>query len=156
VARTVKGRRSLCPVSISLDIFGDRWSLLIVRDLMVRGYRTFGEFLQAGEGISTNVLADRLKQLQAHGLITAETSARDRRTVVYRLTEKGIALAPVLLELLIWSGRHEKTGAPARFIGHLEADRQAVLEETRRRWRDDDATPLIPPFKKETPGRGRA
>jgi DNA-binding HxlR family transcriptional regulator len=151
-----KGRRSLCPVSISLDMVGDRWSLLVVRDLMVRGCRTFGEFLQAGEGIATNVLADRLKRLQAHGLITAEAVAGDRRAVAYRLTEKGIALAPVLLELLIWCGRHEKTGAPAEFIGHLETNREAVLKEAARRWANRDTTPLIPPFKQKTPGRGRA
>jgi DNA-binding HxlR family transcriptional regulator len=154
VTRSVKGQRSLCPVSISLDIFGDRWSLLIVRDLMVRGYRTFGEFLRAGEGIATNVLADRLKQLQSHGLISAEAMANDRRAMKYRLTEKGIELAPLLLELLIWAGRHEKTGAPAKFIGDLASNREAVLQETRRRWQNGDSTPLIPPFR--TPGRGRA
>ncbi|MGA2718219.1 MAG: helix-turn-helix domain-containing protein, partial [Candidatus Acidiferrales bacterium] len=87
-------------MSISLEVFGDRWSLLIVRDLMVRGFRTFKEFEESGEGISTNILADRLQKLEANGIILAETDAEDGRRLNYRLTEKGIDLAPVLLELL--------------------------------------------------------
>src|SRR5579864_8388031 len=104
-----KKQRSGCPVSISLEMFGDRWSLLIVRDLMVRGLRTFKEFQQSGEGIATNILADRLRKLEAAGIITAEVERTDGRKVNYRLTEKGIDLAPVLLDLLIWSTRHEET-----------------------------------------------
>src|ERR1700693_3371638 len=101
-----------CPVSLSLERFGDRWSLLIVRDLMVRGFRTFKQFQESGEGIATNILADRLQKLQAAGIIIAELEERDGRRVNYRLTEKGIDLAPVILELLIWGARHEETGAP--------------------------------------------
>src|SRR5574342_497827 len=108
-----KTRRSGCPVRISLDMLGDRWSLLIVRDLMVRGFRTFKDFQQSGEGIATNILADRLRRLQARGILQAETEKTDRRRVNYRLTEKGIDLAPVVLELVIWGARHEPTGAPA-------------------------------------------
>ena len=100
-------RRSGCPVSISLEVLGDRWSLLVIRDLMVRGLRTFREFQQSGEGIATNILADRLRKLAASGIITAEKEKTDRRRLNYRLTEKGIDLAPVLLELLIWGARHE-------------------------------------------------
>src|SRR5690242_9144797 len=95
-------RRSGCPVSVSLDLLGDRWSLLIIRDLMVRGFRTFREFQESGEGISTNILADRLRKLEGRGIIAAEAEETDRRRVNYRLTEKGIDLAPVVLELLIW------------------------------------------------------
>ena len=140
-------RRSGCPVSISLEILGDRWSLLIVRDLMVRGFRTFKEFQQSGEGIATNVLADRLRKLEATGIITVETEESDRRRVNYRLTEKGIALAPALLELLIWGARHEQTGAPCGLIAELEKNREALLAEVRRRWRDRDPTPLVSGWK---------
>ena len=139
-------RRSPCPVSISLEIFGDRWSLLIVRDLMVRGYRTFKQFEQSGEGIATNILADRLRRLMAADIVAAEAEESDGRRVNYRLTEKGIDLAPALLELLIWGGRHERTGASCALLTHLENNREAVLAETRRRWRDRDATPLFPRF----------
>ena len=84
-------------MSISLEMFGDRWSLLIIRDLMVRGFRTFREFQASGEGISTNILTDRLQKLEASGIITAQEEKTDGRRVNYRLTEKGIDLAPVLL-----------------------------------------------------------
>lgn len=127
-------------------MLGDRWSLLIVRDLMVRGFRTFKEFQRSGEGIATNILADRLRKLEATGIITAQVEETDRRRVNYRLTEKGIDLAPVLLELLVWGARHEKTGAPCGFIAELEKNREQVLAEVRRRWRDRDSTPLIPRF----------
>ncbi len=90
-------RRSECPVSISLEKFGDHWSLLIIRDLMIRGFRTFREFRESGEGISTNILTNRLRKLEAGGIIIAEVEGKDRRRVNYRLTEKGIDLAPVLL-----------------------------------------------------------
>lgn len=138
--------RSGCPVSISLDLFGDRWSLLIIRDIMVRGYRTFREFQRSGEGIATNILSDRLRNLEAAGILTTEPSADDGRSTHYRLTEKGIALAPVLLELLIWAGNHESTAAPPPFIAQMEQNRAAILAETYRRWEQRDPTPLIPPF----------
>lgn len=147
-----KKRRSGCPVSISLEMLGDRWSLLIIRDLMVRGYRTFKEFLQSGEGIATNVLADRLRSLEAAGIITAEPEAADARRINYRLTGKGIDLAPVLLELLIWAARHEDTGAPCSVIATMAANREAVLAEVRRRWQERDPTPFLPRFgEQETP-----
>jgi DNA-binding HxlR family transcriptional regulator len=139
-------RRSGCPVSISLEVFGDRWSLLIVRDLMVRGLRTFRDFEESGESIATNILADRLQKLEANGIITAEAEETDGRRVNYRLTEKGIDLAPVLLDLLIWGARHEKTGAPCALITKMEKNREEVLAEARRRWRERDLTPLIPRF----------
>lgn len=139
-------RRSGCPVSISLEILGDRWSLLVIRDLMVRGLRTFKEFQEAGEGIATNILADRLRRLEGAGIITAEVERADARRRNYRLTEKGIDLAPLLLDLLVWGARHEQTRIPAPFIAKMEKDREAVLAEARRRWRERDTTPLIPRF----------
>ena len=146
-------RRSGCPVSISLEIFGDRWSLLIIRDLMVRGCRSFKEFEQSGEGIATNILADRLQKLEAAEIITAEAEQADGRRVNYRLTEKGIDLAPVLLELLIWGARHEQTGAPCGLISEMEKNRGEVLAEVRRRWQDRDLTPFLPKFGE---GQGKA
>src|SRR5262249_55071135 len=136
----LKKRRSSCPVSISLERFGDRWSLLIIRDLMVRGFRTFKEFQGSGEGIATNILANRLRKLEAAGIISAETEETDARRVNYRLTEKGIDLAPVLLELLIWAARHEETAAPCALIEDMARNRQEVLAEARRRWQARDTT----------------
>jgi DNA-binding HxlR family transcriptional regulator len=136
--------RSGCPVSISLEIFGDRWSLLIIRDLMVRGFRTFHDFEESGEGIATNILSERLRRLQRAGIVETEPDATDGRKVNYRLTEKGIDLAPVLFDLLVWGASHEKTGAPRDVILEMTRDRDAVLAETRRRWRDRDPAPLLP------------
>jgi DNA-binding HxlR family transcriptional regulator len=136
--------RSGCPVSVSLEVVGDRWSLLIIRDLMARGYRTFKEFQESGEGIASNILADRLQRLEASDILTSEAELRDGRRVNYRLTEKGIDLAPVLLELLIWGARHEETGVPCTRIAEMEKNRDEVLREVRRRWREGDRTPLLP------------
>ena len=115
---------------------------------MVRGYRTFKEFQESGEGIATNILADRLQKLEQAGIITVEPDATDARRVNYRLTEKGIDLAPVLFELLVWGARHEDTAAPCAFIARMEKNRDAVLAEVRRRWQQRDSTPLIPVFNK--------
>lgn len=149
------GRRSGCPVSISLEMIGDRWSLLIIRDLMVRGFRTFKDFLESGEGIATNILADRLHRLERLGIIVAERKETDRRKLDYRLTEKGIDLAPVLLDLLIWAARHEQTAAPHELIAQMEGNREAFLAEARRRWRERDSTPLVPSFR-DSSGRAKS
>jgi DNA-binding HxlR family transcriptional regulator len=129
-------------VSISLELLGDRWSLLIVRDLMVRGFRTFKEFQESGEGIATNILANRLRKLESNGIIGAFRESDDRRKTSYRLTGKGIELAPVVLEMLIWGARHEETAAPCGLIEQMAKHRDALLAEVRRRWRDHDPAPL--------------
>lgn len=166
--RAVKGKstskqRSGCPVSISLDALGDRWSLLIIRDMMVRAFRTFKQFQESDEKIATNILADRLHKLTAAGIITAEPEKSDGRKVNYRLTEKGIDLAPVVLDLLIWGTRHLETGAPNAVVEKMAANRDEVLAEVRRRWRERDPVPFLPSFsaqaggrKSKQPGRGRA
>jgi DNA-binding HxlR family transcriptional regulator len=129
-----------------LEVFGDRWSLLIVRDLMVRGYRTFKEFQESGEGVATNILADRLQKLEAAGILSREPEATDGRRINYRLTEKGIDLAPILLDLLIWGARHEQADASCSLILKMEKNREQILAEVHRRWRERDSTPLIPRF----------
>ncbi|HEX5235487.1 MAG TPA: helix-turn-helix domain-containing protein [Silvibacterium sp.] len=143
------GARSGCPVSVSLERFGDRWSLLLIRDMMVRGYRTFKEFQQSGEGIATNTLADRLERLRDAGIIGTERDEADARRVFYRLTEKGIDLAPVMLELLVWAARWEETAAPCEVMKYMEANGAGMVEEVRRRWRERDLTPFLPPFASE-------
>ncbi|HUN83822.1 MAG TPA: helix-turn-helix domain-containing protein [Terracidiphilus sp.] len=147
--------RSGCPVCVSLERFGDRWSLLIIRDMMVRGYRTFREFQNSGEGIATNILASRLRKLEANGIVTTEAVDGDGRSNHYRLTPKGIALAPVMLELLLWAARHEETAAPCGFVEQMEKNREAVLKETYRRWEERDPTPLLPPFPGPTTSQRR-
>jgi DNA-binding HxlR family transcriptional regulator len=146
-------RRSGCPVSISLETLGDRWSLLVIRDLMVRGCRTFTQFEQSDERIATNILADRLRRLERNGIISAEADPTDGRRMSYRLTEKGIDLAPLLLELLIWGAMHEETMAPRELIAQMGQNREGVIAEARRRWRERDSTPMLPSFANTQPGR---
>jgi DNA-binding HxlR family transcriptional regulator len=133
-------------VSVSLEILGDRWSLLIIRDMMVRANKTFKEFLGSGEGIATNILAERLVRLQRSGIVMAEKDPQDGRKVNYRLTEKGIDLAPVMLEMLLWGARYEETGAPCAVMVEMGKNREWVLKETRRRWEERDPTPILPKF----------
>lgn len=122
-------------MNVSLEIFGDRWSLLIIRDLMFRGFRTYKELLEAEEGIATNILADRLQRLETCGIISISQDPADRRKLIYRLTEKGIDLAPILVELILWGTRHEvDTAAPRTMLRKIEKQREEFLSEIRRRW----------------------
>ena len=128
-------RRSGCPLNASVEMLGDRWSLLIIRDMMLRGAHTYKEFLDCYEGIATNILADRLRKLQAYGIITAEPDPKDARKVTYLLTEKGIDLAPVLTEMVLWAAAHEDTGNQA-LVQLMRADKEKFLAGVRRRWVD--------------------
>jgi DNA-binding HxlR family transcriptional regulator len=126
-------RRSECPLNASVEMLGDRWSLLIIRDMMLRGASTYKEFIECYEGIATNILADRLRKLVAYGIITADTYPSDRRKVTYRLTEKGIDLAPVLTEMVLWATAHEDTGNQA-LVRQMKEDKQKFLSGVRQRW----------------------
>jgi len=127
-------RRSQCPISVALEMVGDAWSLLIVRDLMFRGRRTFNEFLNGGECIASNILTDRLARLEDAGILTKRRDKEDARRFVYRLTAKGIDLAPVLVELVQWSARHEETDAPPHVLRAMRRDRDRFLAQLRAAW----------------------
>ncbi len=129
--------RSGCPISIALELLGDAWSLLIVRDLMFKDRRTYNDFLTGGEGIASNILADRLRKLEDANIIEKRRDAEDARRFLYRLSPKGIDLAPVLVELVIWSARYEQTDAPPVVVRSMRTDREAFLAEVRRRWRSN-------------------
>ena len=129
--------RSGCPISIALELLGDAWSLLIVRDLMFKDRRTYGDFLAGGEGIASNVLADRLRALEDSGIIEKRRDPEDARRFIYRLSSKGIDLAPVLVELILWSASHEVTDAPPAILRSMRADREEFISDVRRRWRSN-------------------
>jgi DNA-binding HxlR family transcriptional regulator len=133
-------RRSPCPLNASVEMLGDRWSLLILRDMMLRGAHSYKEFLGLYEGIATNILADRLRRLQAYGIITARPDPSDGRKMIYLLTAKGIDLAPVLTEMVLWVARHERTGNQA-LIQQMRTDKEGLLAQVRQRW----AQTQIPP-----------
>jgi len=126
-------RRSRCPLNASVEILGDRWSLLIIRDMMLRGFRTYKEFLDSYEGIATNILADRLRKLMAHGIITTQRNPSDGRKVIYSLTPKGIDLAPVLTEMVLWAAAHEDTGNQA-LVRQIQQDKEKFLNAAWQRW----------------------
>jgi DNA-binding HxlR family transcriptional regulator len=94
-------------VNYGVEIFGDRWSLLIIRDIVFAGKKTYGEFLKSEERIATNVLASRLAFLEEQGILSKAPSLDDRRKDFYTLTEKGLDLIPILLSIAVWSAKHD-------------------------------------------------
>jgi DNA-binding HxlR family transcriptional regulator len=119
-------------------MLGDRWSLLIIRDMMVRGFQTYNEFLQSHEKIATNILADRLRKLEAQGIVTTKQHSSDGRKRIYSLTKKGIDLAPVLTELVLWAAAHENTGNQD-LIRQIKKDKQKFLAAAQRNWAKNKA-----------------
>jgi DNA-binding HxlR family transcriptional regulator len=134
-------RRSECPLNASVEMLGDRWSLLIIRDMMLRGFRSYKEFMECYEGIATNILADRLKKLVAYGIITAEPNPSDGRKLIYSLTAKGIDLAPVLTEMVLWVAAHEDTGNQA-LVRLMREDKEKVIAGVRERWARSHSSPI--------------
>ena len=126
-------RRSGCPLNASVEILGDRWSLLIIRDMMLRGFRSFKEFLESYERIATNILADRLRKLETYGIISTARDPSDGRRLIYSLTAKGIDLAPVLTEMVLWAAAHEKTGNQT-LVRQMRKDKEQVISAVRQRW----------------------
>ena len=131
--KTASNRRSGCPLNASVEMLGDRWSLLIIRDMMLLGYRTFKEFLNSHERIATNILADRLKRLEKYSIISAAPDPFDGRKMIYSLTAKGLGLAPVLTEMVLWAAAHEETGNQA-LVRLIRKDKEHFLDEVRKRW----------------------
>ena len=121
-------RRSDCPINFALETFGDPWSLLIIRDIVYFGKKTYGEFLASEEGMATNILASRLAHLEQQGILLKKLSEQDRRKEEYVLTEKGLDLIPVLVEMANWSAGHDlHTAAPAAWIALMKADREKMI-----------------------------
>ncbi|HYK44533.1 MAG TPA: helix-turn-helix domain-containing protein [Parafilimonas sp.] len=127
-------KRSDCPVSTSLDIWGDKWSLLIIRDLMFAKQCTYGDFLKAPEGIATNILASRLQALEENKIIEKLDHPESKAKVLYRLTRKGIDLLPVMIEINLWAEKYFP----------VPADRKAMLKEVKK-----DKTAFIKSLTKE-------
>lgn len=134
--KPIPKRRSGCPLNASVEMLGDRWSLLIIRDMMLLGSRTFKEFLGSYEKIATNILTDRLRKLEAYGILGTERDPSDGRKLIYRLTPKGIDLAPALTEMVLWAGRHERTENQA-LIRLMGKDKQKFLAGIRQRWKQN-------------------
>jgi DNA-binding HxlR family transcriptional regulator len=116
--------RSHCPVNFSLEAFGDRWALLILRDIIFRGKHTYGEFLRSEEGFATNILAARLEHLINEGILQREGDEKDGRKEIYSLTEKGLDLIPVIFEMILWSEKHDPGSEAKRIVRLVELIRK--------------------------------
>lgn len=123
-------RRSDCPINFALELFGDRWTFLIVRDLMFKGKHYYKEFLEAEEGIATNILADKLSALEKAGIVSKTVDPTHRSKQIYKLTKKGIDLVPVLVEVIMWSSKYDKySGTDVKFVRSVKRDKDGVLKE---------------------------
>jgi len=131
--------RSHCAVNYGVEIFGDRWSLLIIRDIVFAGKKTYGEFLKSEEGISTNVLASRLAFLEEQAILSRETSPDDRRKEFYTLTEKGLDLIPIVFNIALWSVKYDLKSHMRRhkqFVVRLNRSAAQLSEEVKTRVRN--------------------
>lgn len=127
-----KKRNTGCPVAFALDTFGDRWTLVIIRDIMMRGKETYGEFLESDESIATNVLADRLKHLEAEGILGKSRDPENRRRIIYSLTDKGWELSPMILDMIVWSAKYDPdTKVRQAMLDKISTDRDGLIAEIR-------------------------
>ena len=128
--RVVMPSRSNCPISHLLDIVGDKWSLLILRDLIFFDKKSYSELQNSDEKIATNILSNRLELLEQSKLITKQADKKDKRKKVYELTKAGVDMLPILLEMILWTSKHEPSkDIPQQLIDNLEVDREAVIKE---------------------------
>ena len=134
MSRQNRREKSNCPISYSLDLFGDRWTLVVLRDLILWGKSRFAELQASDEQIASNILTDRLRRLENDGFIEVGTDPEDARKKIYTPTEKGLSLTPVLLEIAAWGASHDpNTGAPEGFAEAFYADRDGYYSEHRER-----------------------
>ncbi len=129
-------RRSGCPISYALDIFGDKWTLLIIRDMLFKQKRRYGQFAESEENIATNILADRLTKLEVEGLVTRQADPENGRQIVYALTSKALDLAPTLIEMILWSAKYDPdTAADRGFVRKAKKDREQLVKDVKSRAR---------------------
>lgn len=125
-------RRSACPISVALDVLGNKWTLLVIRDLVFARKRHFRDFLVSPENIASNILASRLRTLETQGIVSRRVDPDSARKVIYELTPKGIDLVPVLVELIRWGAKYDaKTAAPEAFTRRIDRDREGLIAEIR-------------------------
>jgi DNA-binding HxlR family transcriptional regulator len=125
-----KKHQSGCPVAFGLDIFGDRWTLLIIRDMLLHGKRTYSDFMASEEKIATNILASRMKHLEEEGVVTRARDPDNRRSFIYTLTDKGLSLTPVLLEIVRWSSDYLRLNKYRQgLLQRIDNDRDGLIAE---------------------------
>ncbi len=136
-ANKICEQRSPCPINFAVEVLGDKWSLLIVRDCLLANKSAYSDFLQSPEGISTNILADRLKKLEQNGMLEKLPDPLNGKKQNYLLTEKSITLASVITDLIIWGAANdENTGASTAMIKKIKKDQCAFSKDLQSRYRD--------------------
>ncbi len=128
-------QRSECPVSYTLDFLGDKWSLLILRDMVLFDKSTYGDFLASNEKIATNILADRLNLLESNGFITKQVASDKKSKYIYTITEKGIDLIPVIMEIALWGSRYNPPGLAPELLGNLTHDKAGTINAYKQKMR---------------------
>jgi DNA-binding HxlR family transcriptional regulator len=137
--------RSHCPISLALEAIGDRWSLLILRDLIMREKTHYQEFLSSEEGISTNILADRLVRLERQGLITKSNDPGDKRQFRYSPTPKALDLLPIIYEMGRWSAKYDpRTDAANPLFQRMKAGKEGFMRELAARFTGPDGRAAAP------------
>lgn len=142
-----KKLRSHCPINFGLETFGDKWTLLILRDIIFRGKSTYGEFLKSEEGIATNILAARLEHLEIEGVLKKIEDAVDARRSQFVLTEKGIDLLSILFEMMVWSEKYDSKSEAKRIprlMSLIKNDNHKISEKVKARLRKGE--PLFPEY----------
>lgn len=123
-------RRSDCPISNVLDFVGDKWSLLILRDLIFFNKHSYSEFLNAPERMATNILSSRLEKLEQDGLIAKQVDVNDKRKKVYKLTQMGKDMLPIILEMVVWSSKHDPNiNTPEQVVNRAINDRENLIND---------------------------
>ena len=131
----------MCPISSTLDILGDKWTLLIIRDLMFKGKKTYGEFLRSEEKIATNILADRLLILEKNRIVEKTAFPGSKVKNLYRLTPKGIDLMPTLLEIVLWGDKYFEIPEPThRLAAEIRKNRNGMIKEISKRLFEQENT----------------
>lgn len=131
-------KRSNCPINYALEIFGDKWTLLIIRDLMYKNKHQYGEFLKSKEKIATNILADRLNKLEQDGILMKSAHAMNASKNIYRLTKKGIAILPILVDIIVWSSKYDKDcDEDPKLIKKAKKDRAGLIETISGQLKDE-------------------
>jgi len=129
MTKNSKDLRSNCPINFAVETFGDKWTLLVIRDLMFKGKRHYSDFLASDEKISTNILADRLQKLDDNGVVTKSADPDNASKFIYSLTEKGLALLPAMVEMTAWSANYDSlTNTPSEFLNTYNKDKDALIE----------------------------
>ncbi len=133
-----------CPITSALDVLGDKWTLVVVKQMLLEGKQTFKDFIESDEAIATNILTSRLKLLEELGLVSKSSLPTNRKTRLYQLTEKGLSLAPIIVELALWSDENVRLLNPImradEALDLMKADKAAFVEQLKTAYRSQIAT----------------